>query len=235
MNDYLKFKGGMTTVTTIVVQAAILDKAKESIESFQAKAPALFKGMPVVIDFNDIDIQQDFVAELINVVRSTGAIPFGIKGQSEHLGTVASLCNLAYLGNNTSKGKVLNSEGESKEEVEAAALPEVNETKVVDGQVRGGQQVYARNADLIIIGNVNNGAEVLADGNIHIYGSLKGRALAGLRGDDNAKIFVNNFDPEMVVVNGDYTVKDDIPKELIGTAVIVSKNEEKISINPMPN
>jgi septum site-determining protein MinC len=244
MKSYLKFKGGMTTVTNIIVQAAILDKIKEDIQSFQGKAPALLNGMPVVIDFCDIEITHDFVAELIKLIKSVGAIPFGLKGEAEHLEPIAKLCSLAYLGKGQ-KNVIKTTESESETTIsvdeENTAVnpievePTIEHTKVVHGPIRGGQQIYARNTDLIIMGNVNNGAEVLADGNVHIYGTLKGRAMAGLRGDDNAKIFASTLDPEMVVINGDYMVKDSISKDLIGESVMISKVDEKININKVSN
>jgi septum site-determining protein MinC len=244
MNKHLKFKGGMTTITNIIVQSSLLEKIKEEIESFQGKAPALLNGMPVVIDFCDIEITHDFVAELIKLIKSVGAIPFGLKGKAEHLEPIAKLCELAYLGKGQKNvvktteldaDKIQSVDSEKMESNPIEIEPAINRTKIVHGPIRGGQQIHARNADLIIIGNVNNSAEVLADGNVHVYGTLKGRAMAGLRGDDDAKIFVSSFDPEMVVINGDYMVKDSISPNVIGQPVMISKEDEKIIINKVSN
>lgn len=87
--------------------------------------------------------------------------------------------------------------------------------------VRSGQQVYAEQRDLTVLATVGAGAEVLADGSIHIYGALRGRALAGARGNEGARIFCREFYAELVAVAGHYKVMEDIPAELRGKAVQV--------------
>ncbi len=87
--------------------------------------------------------------------------------------------------------------------------------------VRSGQQVYADNRDLTVVSTVGAGAEVIADGSIHIYGPLRGRALAGAQGDENARIFCREFHAELVAVAGHYKVLEDIPAELRGKPVQV--------------
>ena len=85
--------------------------------------------------------------------------------------------------------------------------------------VRSGQQVYADNRDLTVLGAVGAGAEVIADGSIHIYGALRGRALAGAQGNEDARIFCREFHAELVAVAGHYKVLEDIPQALRGKAV----------------
>ena len=87
--------------------------------------------------------------------------------------------------------------------------------------VRSGQQVYADNRDLTVLSAVGAGAEVIADGSIHIYGPLRGRALAGAQGNEDARIFCREFQAELVAVAGHYKVLEDIPKDLRGKAVQV--------------
>jgi septum site-determining protein MinC len=82
--------------------------------------------------------------------------------------------------------------------------------------IRSGQQVYAENRDLTVLAAVGAGAEVIADGSIHIYGALRGRALAGAQGNEKARIFCREFRAELVAVAGHYKVLDEIPKELHG-------------------
>ena len=85
--------------------------------------------------------------------------------------------------------------------------------------VRSGQQVYAEQRDLTILNTVGAGAEVLADGSIHIYGALRGRALAGAQGNVQARIFCREFHAELVAIAGNYKVLEDIPNELRGQSV----------------
>jgi septum site-determining protein MinC len=90
---------------------------------------------------------------------------------------------------------------------------------LVTQPVRSGSRIYAEGADLIIIGTVNPGAEVIADGNIHIYGALRGRAVAGANENPDARIFALNFDPELIAIAGFYAVREGLSGAPIGRAV----------------
>ncbi|MGB3392303.1 MAG: septum site-determining protein MinC, partial [Stenotrophomonas sp.] len=96
--------------------------------------------------------------------------------------------------------------------------------------VRSGQQLYAENCDLTVISTVGAGAEVIADGSIHIYGTLRGRALAGAKGNEGARIFCRDFHAELVAIAGRYKVLDDIPDNLRGKAVQVWLEQDQIMI-----
>lgn len=96
--------------------------------------------------------------------------------------------------------------------------------------VRSGQQVYAENRDLTILGTVGAGAEVIADGSIHIYGALRGRALAGAQGNEKARIFCREFHAELVAVAGNYKVLEELPKELRGKAVQIWLDNQELRI-----
>ena len=93
--------------------------------------------------------------------------------------------------------------------------------------MRSGQVIYAEGRDLIVMASVNPGAQVAADGHVHIYAPLKGRVVAGARGYANARIFCQQLDPELVAVAGAYIMADDVPAELRGRpAMIVMENGE---------
>ena len=96
--------------------------------------------------------------------------------------------------------------------------------------VRSGQQVYAESRDLTVLAAVGAGAEVIADGSIHIYGALRGRALAGAQGNEKARIFCREFHAELVAIAGNYKVLEDIPKELRGKAVQIWLDNEELRI-----
>ena len=108
----------------------------------------------------------------------------------------------------------------------------------VRAKVRSGQQVYAEGASLVVMGSVNVGAEVLADGDIHVYGSLKGRAVAGLSGEGDARLFVMQFDPVLVGIGDAFVAPDDCPalQPLMGRSVCVSRlkeSENKSAVNEL--
>jgi septum site-determining protein MinC len=112
----------------------------------------------------------------------------------------------------------------------ASAAP----TMVIKGPLRSGQRVYARNSDLIVMGVVSRGAEVIADGNIHIYGPLRGKAMAGARGDVAARIFTTGFDAELVAIAGIYRVIDTkLSPELHQKPVAIQLEKDALLINAL--
>jgi len=96
--------------------------------------------------------------------------------------------------------------------------------------VRSGRQLYAHRGDLVIMAPVSHGAELLADGHIHVYGPLRGRALAGVTGDVNARIFCQSLDAELISVAGYWRVREDIDESLIGKPVQIRLEGERLLI-----
>jgi len=116
----------------------------------------------------------------------------------------------------------------------AAAEPAPSGTLVLDKPLRSGQQVYARGGDLVVLAMVNPGAEVIADGNIHVYAPLRGRALAGARGDANARIFTTCFEAELTSVAGVYrTFEPGSEKSLTGKPVQIRLEGEKLVLEAL--
>ncbi|MCW8930406.1 MAG: septum site-determining protein MinC [Gammaproteobacteria bacterium] len=105
-----------------------------------------------------------------------------------------------------------------------------NATKIVKQTIRSGQQIYAPGGDLVIIGSVSTGAEILADGNIHIYGTLRGRALAGVRGNQEAAIFCHSLQAELISIAGIYLLSEDIQEDKIGASVQIYMEDEKLQM-----
>ncbi len=105
---------------------------------------------------------------------------------------------------------------------------------VIDRPLRSGQQVYARNADLIVMAAVSNGAEVIADGNVHVYAPLRGKAIAGARGNTAARIFATCMEPELVSIAGIYRTTDvPLPPAIHGKPAKIQLVGEKLVIEPL--
>lgn len=111
--------------------------------------------------------------------------------------------------------------------IQATITAGVAPTMLIDRQLRSGERIYASGGDLIIVGNVGHGAEVIADGNIHVYGQLLGRAIAGAKGDSAARIFTTHLDPQLVAIAGIYRLFDGeaAPDALKKTVMVSLKNE----------
>ncbi len=112
-------------------------------------------------------------------------------------------------------------------EIERGAAPK---TRLISQPVRSGTQIYARGADLIVIAAVSPGAEIMADGNIHVYGPLRGRALAGAAGDAEARIFCTRFEAELVSIAGRYLVSEQMPPEERGLPVQIALIDDRLTI-----
>jgi len=113
-------------------------------------------------------------------------------------------------------------------------VPAAAPTMVVRGPLRSGQRVYARQSDLIVMGVVSRGAEVIADGNIHVYGPLRGKAMAGARGDTAARIFTTTLDAELVAVAGIYRVIDSkLPTELHQRPAVIQLQKDALHLTPL--
>jgi septum site-determining protein MinC len=106
-------------------------------------------------------------------------------------------------------------------------------TTTVRHAVRGGQVVYARTGDLVVLAAVNPGAQVIADGHIHIYGPLRGRALAGANGNAEARIFCQSLDAELVSIAGEYLMADEMPEKLRGKPAQVSLKDGRLTVAPL--
>jgi septum site-determining protein MinC len=108
-----------------------------------------------------------------------------------------------------------------------------SQTTVVDKPLRSGQRIYAK-GDLVVLGMVSNGAEVIAEGNIHIYAPLRGRALAGVHGNHDARIFCTCLEPELISIAGIYrTAENPLPADVNGKPVQIWLDEEKLMIEPL--
>lgn len=115
----------------------------------------------------------------------------------------------------------------------AAPTAEPFAVKVHNTPVRSGQQLYIRQGDLTLTAPVGAGAEVIADGNVHIYGVLRGRAIAGAQGDTNARIFCHSLQAELVAIAGIYVVADDIPAEVRGKPVHIKLDGERLDFQAL--
>jgi len=118
---------------------------------------------------------------------------------------------------------------------QSPAAPHAVPTMVIDKPLRSGQRVYARHADLIVMGVVSHGAEVIADGNIHVYGPLRGKAMAGARGDTKARIYTTRLEAELVAVAGVYrTLTTALSPDIQDKPALIRLDGEKLLVEPLP-
>jgi septum site-determining protein MinC len=203
-------KAGQFTLPTLVVRDSDVTALDAFLEEQVARLPAFFEQAPVAIDLSGLAQRGAFdgFPMIVGMLRGHGMIPVGVRGASEEQKAQALALELAILpaGRKAPASPV---------KTEAAA----SRPMVIDKPVRSGQRIYAQNADLILLEGVGSGAEVMADGNIHAYGALRGRAMAGVSGDVEASIFCRELAAELVSVAGRYRVSENLEPDHVGRSV----------------
>lgn len=234
-NTSFLLKGSSFTLTTL--QLLTLDYESLYIQLGQkvGQAPAFFNNTPVVLDIQKVStvpVEIDFV-KIFNTIRQHGLIPVGLRGANPEQASRALALGLAVLPERINK----DSESSAPSSASQPQPKQKNElssnTKIITEPVRSGQQIYARGCDLVVLASVGAGSEIIADGHIHVYGALRGRALAGVNGFNEAKIFCQCLEAELVSVAGQYCVSDDLRKSHWGKAVSISLDGDHLQIQAL--
>lgn len=205
------------------------------------KAPGFLRFAPIAIGLDDLGGEQVDFPALIQGLRALEILPIGVVGGAQPLRAAAAGAGLPTLrpaGQRETEVEAPSPVGAPPVNMAPAPAPEpprpaMARTMLVTQAVRAGQRIYAQGSDLIIVGSVNAGSEVIADGNIHIYGALRGRAVAGASEDAEARIFAQNFDPELVAISGFYAVREGLSATPIGRGVQVRLDGEQLRFDPL--
>ncbi|WP_053142774.1 septum site-determining protein MinC [Erwinia billingiae] len=209
----IELKGSSFTLSVVHLHHADPDVVRQALQDKVNQAPAFLKNAPVVLNVASLTSEVNWRL-MQQAVTSTGLHIVGVSGcKDEPLKRIITRAGLPLL----SEGKEQKQAVEVIEPVKPAELPPVK-TRVINTPVRSGQQIYAKNCDLIVTNSVSAGAELVADGNIHIYGMMRGRALAGASGDRDCQIFCTSLSAELVSIAGEYWMMDNIPAEFFGKA-----------------
>src|SRR5690606_4859177 len=190
---------------------------EQELEDKSQQAPMFFRESPLVLSLERLaepDLEIDF-AHLLDICHRLSIKPIAIRGGNLVHQSAARGVGLLVLPANKPHGTGIEPETVPEApKVEApitAPKPEpARLTKLIDHPVRSGQQIYAAGGDLIVTAPVSAGAELLADGNIHVYGPLRGRALAGVLGNTDARIFCRSLEAELVSIAGQYKISEDL-------------------------
>ena len=189
--------------------------------------------MPLLLDVQAFDSPDNLDLDSLLGLFAEHSLPIGtLRHHDEQWQAAARAHHLAFCSDNANgeEHKRL-PENTQHETPNTPPTPVVRQTLVVEKPIRTGQQVYAENADLIVLGLVNEGAEVIADGHIHVYAPLRGRALAGAGGDQTAHIFAQSMQAELVSIAGIYrTFDQQLPPHLHRQAVQVYLQKERLAI-----
>ena len=211
----------------------------------QGESPEFFDHDALVVDFSQLDPQKPLfdLVPFLRVLRSCSLVPVAARGASPEVMAAALAVGLVEAPLDVYRSRTTPlSEPHLAENVREAVHEVVHEvsgpfTMVVDKPLRSGQKVYARGCDLVVLAMVSQGAEVVADGNIHVYAPLRGKAMAGARGDTNARIFSLCLEPELISIAGVYrTSENPLAPNVHGKAAQVrlsNDGQEKLIIEAL--
>ena len=177
----------------------------QQIDVTIARSPGFFAGRPVVIDLSSVDLSQSGIAHLLASLQERNIRVLGIEGVEEARLTQ----NMPPL---LSGGRHCVVEPSAPKKVQ----PKQTTSLLLESPVRSGQTVIFPEGDVTILGSVSSGAEVVAGGSIHVYGTLRGRAMAGVNGFSNARIFCQKIEAELLAIDGFYQTAEDIDVALRG-------------------
>jgi septum site-determining protein MinC len=200
-----KLKGRLYTLTVLHLFNTDIDLFVDQLSDAVQQAPRLFERTPVILDCSAL-VETAFDIDLFcQKMRHFGLFPIAIQGGSSSLQTAAQQIGLPILHASSQQDKPLR---ERKAKVESPSPnSDVAKAKFHASPIRSGQQIVS-NGDLIVVSPVRHGAELLAEGHIHVYGALRGRALAGITGDKQARIFCQSLEAELVAIAGIYCLND---------------------------
>lgn len=217
-------KAGQFTIPTLVLRDLDIGALDAFLAQHVARSPAFFDQAPVAIDLSALPSrdQLDDFPMIVGMLRGHGMIPVGVRGASPGQKEQALALELAVMPS-AHKAAAARPQAASG----GAASPA--RALVIDKPVRSGQRVYAEAGDLVLLAGVSSGAEVMAEGHIHAYGPLRGRAMAGVAGNAGARIFCRELGAELVSIAGRYRVSENLDSRYLGRAVQISLSGDSLN------
>lgn len=230
----IDLKGEMSLLTVLVLHTTqiqsirhVLDEKKQQTSHFLAKSP-------IIIDcqlLGERSLELEF-AELKILMTQVGFVPVGLRNLWE--AAEASAIDAGWALLRPSKQQATpNTPPPTEINLEQEPTEAVQRLLVLDRPVRSGQQVYCPHGDIVVLQHTSAGSELLAGGSVHVYGALRGRVLAGVQGDTQARIFCERLEAELIAIAGRYRLLDEIESNLKGQAVMIYLEQEKLKIVPI--
>lgn len=235
-----ELKMGQVGIANLRVRTLDVARLGEEMRERVERAPNLFARAAVVVDFGGLSQLPDAAAAraLLDALRGAGVLPVALAYGTREIEALAAALGLPLLAKfraqYESAGRDSAPPAPAAVAVDAPVAPAAPAasasavSRMHATPVRSGQQVYAQGRDLVVAASVGAGAEVIADGSVHVYGPLRGRALAGAQGDEKARIFCREFHAELVAIAGRYKVIEEVPRELRGKAVQVWLEDDSL-------
>lgn len=225
----IEFKSSTFSVPVLILSSNDLSIIEQQLKEKIQLAPEFFKNSPLVIDLqeiNKLELDIDF-KEITNIAYKLELLPIGIRGGNSQQNQIALELGIPIHSSQISaaaepkKAKSIT--------VDPAPVTDIVTTLLITQPVRSGQRIYAP-GDLVIMAQVSPGAEILAEGNIHVYSSLRGRALAGVHGNVNARIFCSDLQAELISIAGNYKISEDLKDDVRNKPVQIYLQDHSLVI-----
>ena len=221
----------MTAIALRIESDQFDDAFFEAIDAQITKAPQLLLDAPLVLDFSKVPEFADSaaLADLVAKLRTRNMLVFGVQNTTTPQLEAADGLGLipVRIGRD---GPAPEAKPARKSKVDRLLPPD---NKVITKPVRSGQLVVAERGDLTVIGPVSSGAELVAAGNIHVYGPLRGRAIAGVHGDETARIFCHSQNAELLAIAGLYRTSESIEDKFRNRSVQVYLDKDKLCMEAL--
>jgi len=249
----IEIEGWVTALNVVRVLAPDVAAVREAIERKVAEAPGVFSGTGLVIDLTAIDdgaspepLPRFALVELVEWLKRSALLPVAACAQGEQRKREAAEAGLVLIdppARASSRGAARKPFGAAA----AAAAPNAqapidtgdaqpftNSALTLTQPLRAGQIMYAKGRDAIALAAVNAGAELIADGNIHVYGALRGRALAGANGNEQARIFCSKLEADLISIAGVYLSAEALPQDKRGKPVQIFLEDGELVFAELP-
>lgn len=229
----LEFKSSTFSVPVLVLSSNDLIAIDHQLQNKIKLAPDFFRNSPIVFDVQELNkLGQDIdISELTGIIYKSGLLPIGIRGGNDQQNKKALELLIPVYSIHNSVSASNQRQETQKKTIAPPPVPKAESVKttLITQPVRSGQRVYA-SGDLIVMAQVSAGAEILAEGNIHVYNTLRGRALAGVLGDPDARIFCSDLQAELISIAGNYKISEDLNESIRNKPVQVYLQEHTLII-----
>jgi len=244
-----EFKSATLPLIAVILKTSDLDVLAEALDAQLADSPDFFEQEPVVIDLSQLQEAQDEDGEaaadldfaaLRSLLARHQTQPIAVRGGNASQNAAARAAGLSLAAMPSAPAPRAPA---PPAEAPASEAPQIvrevpvpaNGTLLIDKPLRSGQQVYARGGDVVVTAVVSFGAEVIADGNVHVYAPLRGKAIAGARGNTEARIFSTCMEAQLVAIAGIYRTNEvPLPDAVLGKSAQVRLDGKKIAIDAIP-
>ena len=236
----MELKGEMSMLNVLHLQSTDLKEVAKQIEAKRDEVPAFFLNSPVIVDCSSIteELKKLDFKGLKKCLTDLMFVPVGVRGIEPEQQAMATKSGWPVLRagpkKSASNGKSVDASAVSETATEKPVVVEkATVSRVIEKPVRSGQQVFVDEGDAVLLTHTSAGSEVMASGSVHVYGALRGRVLAGVHGDTNARIFCRSLDAELIAIAGRYQLLDEGDTDLRGKPAVIRLDGEKLIIEAL--